>query len=412
MSVTLLRGGLNTYPTSVPGGSIPDANRIIDVSKWAKALEPRETPYLTKIWNDAPVNARPFLWGQSKRVPVQTTLGIAHDNSTTTLTVASGSGVILQKWMVLELSDFKAGSTTTLDPARREIVIVVGEPSGDTALVARAQSGTAGIAHDAGCQVFVIGTAEPELQFHTISPHARGWQLFNYVQRWEGGVKADIAARNTPTWEHPSDPFLADFEEETKKQKFLMELAFWRGGRQAGNPTTPLPATMGGIDTYLLTNVTDVGGANLTPRVIESELRDLAKATERGPEGLRLMMSYNTAAIFDSLIDPIRMATATDTTLTLMTEKVRFRFGTFDITVSHNCFDNVIYGVRDSNLAMRPYKGLAWHISRIRGVDAGADHDQQFISCDATLVVEREAEMFRLINFNGDLDGYESPFSP
>lgn len=412
MSVTLVRGGLNTYPTSVPGGTIPDANRIIDVSTWAKALEPRETPFLSKIWRDSPVNARPFLWGQSKRVPVKTTLGVAHDATTTTLTVAAGSGVILQKWMVLEIANFQAGSTVTLDPNRREIVIVTAEPSGDTSLVARAQSGTTGIAHDANAQVFVIGTAEPELQFHTISPHSRGWQLFNYVQRYEGGVKADMAAQNLATWEHPSNPMLADFEEETKKQKFLLEMAVWRGGRQAGNPTTPLPATMGGLDTYLLTNVTDLGGANLTPRAVEAELRDLAKATERGPEGMRLMMSYNTAAIFDSLIDPIRMATAQDTTLTLMTENVRFRFGTFAITVSHNCFDNVIYGVRDNNLAVRPFKGMSWHISRRRGQDHGADHDEQYVSCDATLVVEREAEMFRLINFNGDLDAYDSPFAP
>lgn len=404
--VTTIRSGINTYPTSVSGGTNPADTLIIDVSQWAEALEPRRTPLLTDIGIGEALEQRPFYWGQSSRVAVETTTGATHTNNIATLTVASGSGPILQKYMVLELTNFIAGSTTILDETRREIVIVTGEPTGDTAAIARGQSGTTGIAHDLGCRVLVIGVAEPELQFHTIAPHVRGTRLFNYFQRFEGGVKADKAAQNMPTWEHRSNPMLADFEEEQLKQKYLLEMAIWRGGRQAGDPTTPLGATMGGLDTFITTNVTNVGQAKLTPRVLEAELRDLAKSVEGGPDGIRLLMSYDTAAIFDTLIDPIRMAGPNDTKITVYTESIRFRFGTFDIGISHNARNGVIYGIRTRNLKVHPFKGMNWHMSEKKGEQHGADHDEKYISADMTLVVQREKELFKLWNFDQDMDNY------
>ncbi len=411
MPVTTYRSGQNTFPTSVTGGTIPDANRIIEVAPWAMALEPRKTPILTKIWSNETVEQRPFYWGQSQLVAVETVLGSAVTNSATTLPAATGTGVILQKYMMLEIQDYISGSTTILDPNRREIVWVSAEPSGDNATVARGQSGTSGIAHDQGARVNIIGVAAPELQYHTIAPTTRGFQYYNYVQRFEGGVKADIAAQNMPTWENPTNAMLSDFEREQVKQKYLVEMAFWRGGRQAGDPSTPLPATMGGIDTFMTTNVYNLANANLTPRILENALRDLARKTDGGPEGITLLMSYNTAAIFDALLDPIRMATADDTTVSLYTEKVKYRFGTYDIAVSHNCYDGVVYGIRWENLKIRPFKGANWHITWRKGQDHGADFDEKYCSGDMTLQVMREASQFKLYGFNSDLQNYNSLFS-
>lgn len=411
MAGTTLRTGMNTFPVSIAGGSIPDANRIIDVSTWAAALEPRKTPVLTKIYKSDPILQRPFYFGQSRRVAQNTTLAGAHIAGATTLNVASGSGVIVQKYHLLDISNYVAGSTTVLDPTRREIVWVSAEPVADALTVVRGMSGTTAIAHDANALVTMIGTAEPELQFHTISPFTQGFQYYNYVQRFEGGVKADMAAQNMPTWEDRNNPMIRNFEETQKTKKLELEMAFWRGGRQAGDPSTPLPATMGGIDTFLTTNIYNLGGSRLTPRLLESSLRDLAKTTDGGPEGIQLLMSYNTAAIFDSLLDPIRMATASDNKISFGVDQVKFRFGVFDIMVSHNCFDGVVYGVRMDQLAIRPFKGLDWHVSEIAGAVNGADHDQKFISGDFSLVVESEQSMFKLYNFSGNLDDYPSPWA-
>lgn len=408
--VTYLRQGLTNYPTSVTDGSIPTANAIIDVSEWAMALEPRKTPLLTLFGVGDPVDTRPLYWGQSYRVPLETTANEAIDNSETGIDVATGTGKYFQQWTVFEAIDFIAGSTTILDDDTREIMLVTSDPAADTLTVVRAQGGTSAVSHSNGCMIKIIGTAEPQLNTHSISPVVRGTQLYNYMQRFSGGVKADIAARNTPTWEHKSDPMLADFAEEQLRQKLLLEMAIWRGGRQAGDVATPLPAMFGGMDTFITTNVTDLSQSKLTPRLLESELRDLAKNTDGGAEGIMLLMSYNTAAIFDLMIDPVRLAKVDDTTISLYMERVKFRFGSFDIAVSHNAYDGSIWGVRKENFKVRPFKGANWHISRKDGSVHGVDHDEMYVSGDFTLQVIKEKSMFKLTGFNQDLDQYDSPW--
>jgi len=410
MATTVLRQGLTTYPTTVAGGTTPPDNLIIDVSKWAEALEPRKTPLLTKIGIGEPVNLRPHRWGQSRRMAMESTLAANINNAATSITVATSEGVLFHKWHVLEIIDYQPGSNTALDESTKEIVLVTADPNGDTLTVARGQGGTTAQAHSQGAKVFIIGSAEPELSEHTIGAVARGDQQFNYFQRFFDGVKADKAARNMPTWEHRTDPMLADLKEKQLELKLQLELAIWRGGRQQGdaNPAGATPAMMGGIDTFIVTNVTNMAGAKLTPRVLEAELRDLAKSVDGGPEGLTLLMSYDTAAIFDSMLDPIRVAQAGETELTMHVEKVRYRFGTFDIMVSHNCRNGVIYGVRLENMKVRPFKGLNWHMTRKLGEQHGRDYDEIFISGDFTLEVVREAEMFKLHGFAEDIAQYDS----
>jgi hypothetical protein len=407
MPVVQLRQGLNTFPTSVTGGATPDANRIIDVSEWATALEPRKTPLLTMVGIGDAYDQRPHYWGQSQRVALETNYTADMTNNQTTISLTTGTGVLTQKWSVIELIDFAVGSTTVLDQSTREIVIRTDDAATDTPTIVRGQSGTSGVTHVNGGKAFIIGTAEPENSSHSLSPITRGFQFFNYFQRFEGGVSADKAAQAMPTWEHPDNPMLSDFREEQLRLKVLLEMALWRGGRQAGDVATPLPATMGGLDTFLATNVLNMAGAKLTPRILESELRDLAKHTDGGPEGIMLLMSYDTAAIWDMLIDPIRMATADTTTLSMYTERVKFRFGTYEIGVSHNARNGVIYGIRKENLKVHPFKTLNWHVAKKEGSVHAVDRDEMYVSGDFTFVVQKEASMFKMWNFVEDLSQYE-----
>lgn len=406
MPETVLRTGLTTYSTGTTGGTIPDETRIKKFTKWAKTLEPWKTPILTQIDRGMTSDTDPIYFGQSGRVNITSTVQSTFAQAATTLPVATGTGVIFQKYMVLEVTNYRSGSTTELDTSTRELIWVSGEPSTDNLTVVRAQGGTSDVAHPAASLIRVVGTAEPQLQFHTIAPVVRGFQFYNEFQRFEGGVKADKAAQNVPTWEHPGNPMLADFEEEQLKQKLLLELAVLYGGRQTGNPSTPVPAMMGGVRQYLTTNVTNVGGSALTKRVLEAELRDLAKTTSAGPGELTLFMSYDSSAIFDELLEPIRQATVSDTSVTLFTERVRFRWGTYNIAVSHNMPDGEIWGLNLKDLHVVTRKGLDWHTTYKRGEDHGSDHDERYTSADKSFMLEREQGMFRLHNFAQDLNQY------
>lgn len=407
MPVTILRQGLNTFPTSTTGGSTPDANKIVDVSDWAMALEPRKTPLLTLFGIGDPVNQRPFPWGQSQRVALDTTLGASAGSGDATLTLATGAGKLTQQWTVIELLDYMGGSTTVLDQSTREIVIVTADPAADVVTVLRGQSGTSAVAHNATCKAFIIGTAEPENSNHSISPITRGFQYYNYCQRFQGGVKADKAAQNMPTWESKTNPMLYDFEEEQKRLKVLLEMAILRGGRQAGDATSTTPATMGGIDSFITTNVINMAGAKLTPRILEASLRDLAKHVDGGPEGIMLLMGYDTAGIFDMLIDPLRIASASDTSINMNVDTIKYRFGDFKIQTSHNLRSGVIYGIRPENFKVRPFQGLNWHVSKKEGTVFAVDRDEMYLSGDFTLQVKKEVSMFKFYAFNEDLTAYD-----
>lgn len=403
MVATFINQGQNTFNTG-SGGSTPAANKIVTVKTWAEALEPRRTPLLTKIGFGEALDQRPWYWGQSQRTALETTAAEAVSIGETAIDLASGAGVLCPKGTVLEFVDFIAGSSTILDQSTREIMIVDSVAT-DTVTVLKGQGGTSDAAHASGCKVFIIGSSEIENGTHSLSALSRGFQFYNYFQRFNAGVSADKAVQAMPTWEHPTNVMLADFKEATATEKVKLEMAVWRGGRQAGSTT--VPALMGGIDQYLTTNVTNLAQARLTFRLLEAELRDLARTVDGGPDGLTLLMSYNTAAIFDMAIDSIRMASASDRKVTLTMDKVEFRFGTFDIMVSHWCRDGVIYGVRPDKMKVHPFKTLDWHISKKEGAVHGVDKDEMYISGDFTFVLTNEAAQFKLHTFNEDLTAYD-----
>ena len=248
MAATTLRSSLNTYSTAVTGGTTPADSIQIKFSNWAKALEPWKTPLLDKVGFGPPIDQPIFYFGDSFRPSIEGTVAAgALGSGVTTLNVTAGQGVRFQKYMVLALFDFQAAPNGALvDPATKELVWVSAEPSTDALTIVRAQGGTSTRAFAAGAKVLVVGTAEPQNQFHTIASVTRGSRSFNYFQRFEGGVSADKAAQNMPTYEHATNPMLSDFESETLKQKRLLERSLWYGGRQIGAPSTPTPAMMGG----------------------------------------------------------------------------------------------------------------------------------------------------------------------
>lgn len=406
MAGTTFRSGQNTYNTGVSGGTQVTNNLRFDIEKWANALEPRRTPLLNRIGFGPATNRRPHYWGQSYLTPVASTVGSSF--SSTTLTVATGEGAYFQKYMVLAVTDYVSGTSGPLDETTREIVWVSAEPSTDTMTVVRAQGGTTQATHAVGAYIEIIGTAEPELQAHTIAPVTRGVRAYNYVQRFEGGVKADKAAQIGLTFEHgeTENPMMTDFKNEQNKQKFFLEKAVWGGARQAGDVATPLAAMLGGIETYITTNVVDLLGVPMTPRLIQTELILLATNTDGGPDGIELWMHPDTAAIFDAILDPIRMAGANDTSVSVYVETIKFRYGAFKLNTAYTCPRNRVYGLRPGQMQVRPYTGLAWHVSKKSGEMHGVDYDEIYTSGDYTFELMQEHSMFILKNFDQDLDTY------
>ncbi len=69
----------------------------------------------------------------------------------------------------------------------------------------------------------------------------------------------------------------------------------------------------------------------LTPRIIESTLRQYVKRFGESEKDITLSMSPSMARAFDRCLDPIRITILDD--FPVLSERVKYRFGTFSINV-------------------------------------------------------------------------------
>jgi hypothetical protein len=400
---TTFRSAQNDFPSTLTGGTVPAANQKPAFAGWANSVDPVDTPVLSAIKKSKVVDQRTFFWGQSKFPAVRSTLAAPINTTVTSITVAAGDGVFFQKYDVINIIDIVPGSSPPrMDYTSKETVWVSADPVGDALTIVRAQGGSPPLSHSVSAMLEIIGTAEPQLQDHVISPVTRGWQYSNYMQRFGGSIKMDSAFRNTSTYEYEGDQLMNDVRNETKRLKLLLERAVIAGGKQQGNPSTPLPELMGGFLTFITTNIYNQGGSTLSASGLETAMRDMYKKVEDGSPRM-WVMGPDTAAIFDTFLNPYRQATMSETQATFTVTGVKLRWGTYDIMVSRWMPEGIIAMVNWGNMTLVTFKGLDWHTS-VQPVYG--DYAQMSISTDKSLQVENEVGMGLITNFITDLDQY------
>jgi hypothetical protein len=402
---------LNPFSSSVTGGLVPSANVIVDVSDWADALEPRRTPILSRCGTAGAYEYMKREWGQSYHVPVSGTIAEALDNSETAIDLTTGEGVYIQPWMVLEIIDYFDGTTRLDYSTREEIVVRSTDGTNTLPAVQRGAGGTTAVTHDSGAYWGVCGVALPYNTDFQLSPFVRGDRLYNYSQRFYGMVGADVVARNSPDYENKTDILLKDLKEQTMLQKFYLERALVSGGRQEGDAngtptsTTQNPHKMGGLD-FFITNhsgrVTNMSGATLSAYDLEDILADMFKEIDDGVTKT-LVMSIDTARIFDTMLNPIRQATVSDTSVKLHVKTIEFRWGTIEIMPTQHMFDGSILFVDFSKIKVYPRKGAAWQTKTIA---TNGPYDKMAIWGEYGCQITEVTKMAKLHNFNTDLTAY------
>lgn len=393
----------NTY-LMADGGTMSAAEQKITIADWAAALEPWKTPILDKVMSNDEVDQEVHRWARSSRIGFNSTLAVAlADGAGTTVEVAAGDGVLFQEKMVIIVFTPETGTDDVPVDTTIEHMWIT-DINGDELTVVRA-FGDAGQAHPLNSRIEIIGTAEELNSVHTEAPRVRGEQFFNYPQRFQAQLTADKRNQNQPTWEHPSNPLLADFAEETIKQKRLLERSVFRGVRKAGVGNT-LPSTFGGIDYFLETNDIDLADAALSYNALDNVLADIWEATDSA-EKLTLVGSMDTIRILDTTIPEARREyTASDSAFGGMVTTFHFRTGSFEIQPTRNVPNGVLYLLDFNNIKVRPFKGLNWHPSGRDGSVHAVDHDVKAISGDFTLEVKNENAMARFYNFDPVLANY------
>lgn len=412
MAITNSAGKIQSGLSSAfTGGSVPSGNVIIDVSDWADPLEPRRTPVLSRCKKGPTAKQIKTEWGQSYHTAVTGTIAEALDSSETAIDLTSGQGLLMQPWLVLEVIDYVSG-TTRLDPSTREEIVVKQSDGTDTIpLVQRGAGGTSAVSHSNGAYWAVCGVALPYATDFEMSPFTRGDRLFNYSQRFYGMVGGDNVGRQIADYENKTDVMLKDLKKETLKQKWMLERALVSGGRQAGDAngiptsTTQTPFKMGGLD-YFITNhsgrVTNMGGATLSFYDLEDVLADMYKEIDDGG-AKTLLMSVDTARIFDSVLNPIREATIKDDSVNLTVSTVKFRWGTVEIEATQHLPDNMILFVDFKDIMVRPMPGANWSTEDL---PTQGPYAKKAIWGEFTAEFHEITRCGKLWNFNGDLAAY------
>ena len=404
--VTTTRAAQSTYAVS-KGGTIPDALIPPDFVKWAKSLEPVSTPILSKIKKGKPRAQRTFFWGQSVVTPIETTLATAlADGTGTTVAVKLGDGVLFQKWTKFAIIDPIAGTNPPVyDYTKKEICWCATDPTSDNVTgVSRGQGGTAAIAHAAGSKIEIMGVTEPQLQDLTLSPVTTGLLYSNQYERFGGGIRMDKSRRVLDTYEYSGDELLRDMENEQIRLNRMLERSVINGGKQPGNPATPLPEMMAGFLSFITSNVYNMGGptVKLTVGKLDAAMADLWQKVDDSFTKTWLM-SMNTARIFDTFLNPSRQAMNNETEITNYVEKIRLRTGTYDFMVSRNFPDGMI-GVIDLGLMeLTAFEGLDWH-QHTHYTDG--EYDWLSMSGDFSLMVENERAMGLIIGFDPNISSY------
>lgn len=409
---------LNNLGVGITGGLIPTDNIIRSVASWADALEPRRTPVLQRCGKGKAIDQVKVEWGQSYHTAISGTTAEAIDDGVsagteTAIDLTAGEGKLLQPWMVLEIINWADAAKTRLDYTNREEVVIQ-SISGDTITVQRgAGSNSFGVAakHDSGAYWAVCGVAMPYNTDFALSPFTRGDLLYNHPQRFYGEVAADVAARNTPTYETSGDQLLRDLEEQTMLMKFYLERAIVSGARQAGDAngtttaTTQKPYKMGGIDYFITKHsgrVLNMNGKTLSAYDLEGHLREMFKEVDDGG-AKTLLMGPDTASIFDSLLNPIRQATVSDTKVNLVVDAIKFRWGTLEIMPTQHMPEGQILFVDFKDIKVHPYKGVAWSTKTI---STDGPYDKIAIFGDYTVTVDRVQRMGKIHGFDMNLDNY------
>lgn len=398
MAVTQFRAPENTVAQSL-GGTLAADVAIEDLSTWVEAIEPWETPLYTLFNSSDEVEQDPHRWGQSFRIDTQTFQSGATSIGATSTTVDDGD--IFQVGMVLDIADPMSGTTDVQDLTAVSQVVVTGVNGNVLTHTATTNN------HGDDAIVRIVGTAEEMNSFHTEAPRQRGTRLFNYIQRFQAQLTSDIRAQNMPTWEHRSNPLLADFAEEMKKQKLFLERAIYSGVRTQENTTNGVAGRFGGLRTFITTNAVNMTGSVLDLESFEDVLFDLWTTADSRAAG-KIVMSMNTARIFDELIDVQRRLSPTDDEIAKGIRKYQLRTGTYELIETRECPESEIWILNPDDIKLRPFKGANWHVTEKAGKDHAVDHDVKAISGDFTLEVRNEKAMARIYNFDTRLSQYAS----
>lgn len=321
-------GGMRkTYGYDASATAWDAQNEALDVSPMLDILRPVDVPLLTLIGRNSleDVDNVKHEWLEDEyrgMTTVSSGLNNTTNPVTVTLTTAAHAAYFRATGGNGSPADYTAADSVAAGDIVRlwdgngsELAIVTAVTS-TTIDLDRSQLGTTPVSHTTSCNITIIGTLQPQgLTSVGASRTTTKTPLFNYTQIFEDSFRASATQRSSRKYTANNDR-----ARELSKVMDLMGVQLERtmifGQKQKPAPTVASqqgPAgAMGGIHSFLSSNVYDKNGAVLTQTMLEDALQDVWEA---GAKSSHLFCNATQKRRINTFLDPYRRTDYSDTRL-------------------------------------------------------------------------------------------------
>lgn len=372
-------GGQRVTYGYAPGGTGYDAeNEALDISSMLDILRPVDVPLLSLIGRSSLENSCTQVkheWledeyrGQST---VSSGLNNTTDPVTVTLTTAAHAAYFRETGGTGSPANYTAADSTKPGDIVRiwdgngEEIAIVTDVTGTTIDLDRSQLGSTPVSHTTSCNITIIGTLQPQgLTTVGLSRTTTKANAFNYTQIFEESFRASATQQVTRK-------LTAQGDRENEMSKIMdllgiqMERSLTFGRKQKPAPTVGAqqgPAgAMGGIRSFISTNVYDKNGAALTQTFLEDALEDIWEAG--GPGRLVAVVNSTQKRRINSFLDAYRQTGYNDETLGTIVSRYDTDFGSLDVLLDRHMAKDEVLIIDASRIGFGPLTGRGMSMSK------------------------------------------------
>lgn len=372
-----------TYGYASGGTGYDAENEALDISAALDILRPHEVPLLSLIGRDSlrdPCVQVKHEWLEDEYRGMSTVssgLNNTTDPVTVTLTTAAHSTYFRATGGTGSPADYTAAGSTTpgdivrLWDANGEEVAIVTARTSTTIDLDRSQLGTTPASHTTSCNIEIIGTLQPQgLTSVGLSRTTTKANLFNYTQIFEDSYRASATQQATRKWTRQND-------RENEMAKIVEQLAtqmersllFGRKQKpQAAVASQAGPAgAMGGIRSFISTNVYDKNAAALTEDMLGDALQAVWQA---GASSTHVILNATQKRRINAMLDAWRQVPYGDTRLGSLVQTYNTDFGDVSFLLDRNMPTDEVLIIDASKIGFGPLAGRALQTSK-RPVESG-----------------------------------------
>ncbi len=359
------------------GGTGYDAeNEALDISSMLDILRPTDVPLLTLLGSsslESPATQVKHEWLEDE-YRGQTTVSSGLDNTTdpvtVTLTTAAHYTYFRGSGGSGSPADYTADDSTAPGDIVRiwdgngEEICIVTDVTSTTIDLDRSQLGSTPVSHTTSCNITIIGSLQPQgLTTVGASRTTTKANAYNYTQIFSDSFRQSRTQRDSVKWTAQNDRA----NEMGKIMEMLaiqLERSVLMGRKQ--NPQSTVssqqgPAgAMGGIRSFITTNVSDKNGAALTQTMLEDELQDVWDA---GGRANCAIVNATQKRRINTFLDAYRITDYDRGRLGSIVTRYETDFGDLDVILDRHMPTDEVLIIDKSRIGVGPFTGGAFHAS-------------------------------------------------